>query len=131
MLSKTDREDIREIIREELKTALFTTITVERGPEKNGDPEKVVKEEEWNVLHFLAAYLPQIQGALRGMQEDTNKANNRSIEGSGKFQALGELLIGLEESVTIMARFAQALNQSGLLENMEKPLALPKNSLET
>lgn len=53
MLTKKDKREIREIIQEELKTALFRKITIERGPRKQGDPEKAIKEEDWNILDVI------------------------------------------------------------------------------
>jgi hypothetical protein len=36
----------------------------------------VVTKKRVNVLHFLAKYLPQIEGRLAGVQEDANKTFN-------------------------------------------------------
>ena len=63
MLTENDRKAIRAIVQEELRAALVRTVTVERGPRAQGDPEKVVREEQWNVLDFMAAYAPRIEGA--------------------------------------------------------------------
>jgi len=107
MLTKKDKEEIRRIVREELKEALFRRIAIERGPRQQGDPEKVVKEEEWNVLDFLAVYLPRVEGALRGVQEDVDKTKNRVLENSAKIQVVGETLLGLEDSAKKIAMLGQ------------------------
>jgi len=79
MLTKKDKEEIRQIFKEELREALFRTVTIERGPRGPGDPEKVIKEEQWHVLDFLAAYMPKIEAALRGMQKDVDQAKNKVL----------------------------------------------------
>lgn len=101
-----DKAEIREIIREELKAALCRTITIERGPRQQGDPEKVTKEEQWNVLDFLAAYLPKIEAALRGMQEDVDHAKNSVAEQSVRIGAIGQVLLTMETSAKRLAAFS-------------------------
>ena len=100
MLSKRDIKIVREIIQEELKAALVRTVTIERGPEKQGDPEKVVKEEQWNVLDFMAAYMPKIEGALRGVQADVDQAKNQVHHMTG-------IMLGQEQSIMALGKAAQ------------------------
>ena len=114
MLSKKDLEAIRGIIREELKDALVRTVTVERGAEKQGDPEKVIKEEQWNVLDFMAAYLPKVEGSIRGMQEDVDKTKNQVHQMTG-------IMIGLEQPITAIGEAAQVA-----LENQEQNVSIPE-----
>ncbi|MBW2024364.1 MAG: hypothetical protein JRH08_00745 [Deltaproteobacteria bacterium] len=103
MLSKKDKEEIRQMIQEELKAALFRKITIERGPRKQGDPEKVIKEEEWNVLDFLAAYLPRIEAAMRGMQEDLDHTKNKVETYNRKLEAVAQTLLGMEKAAKKVA----------------------------
>ena len=112
MLSKKDLEAIRKIIREELKDALVRTVTVERGPETQGDPEKVIKEEEWNVLDFMAAYLPKVEGSVRGMQEDVDKTKNQVHHMAG-------IMVGLEKPIMAIGEAAQTA-----IENKAKQVAI-------
>lgn len=84
-------------------------IMVERGPRKQGDPEKVVVEEEWNVIDYMAGYIPYLEGALRGVQADVNVIR----EG---IKASAGILVGLEDSVMAMAQLANRARQLGLLE---------------
>lgn len=91
------QQKIREIVRQELNLALQRTITIERGPEKQGDPEKVVREENWHILDFLCAYMPRLEGALRGMQEDVDQTKNRVAENTDRLVAVGNVLIGMED----------------------------------
>ena len=112
MLTKGDRDAIREIIREELKEALWRKITIERGPRQQGDPERVIKEEEWNVLDFMAAYAPRIEGALRGMQEDVDHAKNNVAGVIDRINAIGSTLLGMEQAA---CRLAEASDKVKLL----------------
>lgn len=107
-MTKKDKEEIRKIIQEELKAALVRTVMVERGARKQGDPEKVVKEEEWNVLEWFVVYAPLIEGALRGMQGDVSKvANKVDIQGV-QIEALGNILIGMEDAAKKIAKLGMA-----------------------
>ena len=46
-----------------------------------GEPGRVIeKEKTVNALDFLMAYLPQVEGAIRGCQSDSAAARNRSNE---------------------------------------------------
>jgi hypothetical protein len=106
VLTENDRKAIRQIIQEELKEALFRTITIERGPRQQGDPEKVVKEETWHVLDFLAAYMPKIEAALRGMQEDVDRAANSAARQEDRVAAIGQVLLGIETAAKRLAAFS-------------------------
>ena len=111
MLTQNDRNAIRAMIQEELKAALCRKITIERGPRAQGDPEKVIREEEWNVLDFLAVYLPKIEGALRGMQEDVDKTKNSVAGTSAKVSAIGNSLLGMEKAAKMLAVAADRIKQ--------------------
>ena len=106
MISKKDLVAIRAIIQEELQTALVRKVTVERGPDKQGDPEKVIKEEEWNVLDFMAAYLPKVEGAIRGVQADVDTAKNQVHHMTG-------IMIGQESSIMALGQAAQLAIEIG------------------
>ncbi len=112
MLTKKDKEEIRSIIQEELKGALFRMITIERGPDKQGDPEKRVAEEEWNVLDFLAFYLPKIEAALRGTQEDVDKTKNQVFKQSDQIQVVGNTLMALENSAKNIAKLSDVVKKA-------------------
>lgn len=113
MLTQNDRNAIRDLIRDELKSALVRTITIERGPRQQGDPEKVIKEEQWNVLDFLAAYAPKIEAALRGMQEDVDKTKNAVAVSAMKVEAIGKILLGLEQSALRLAAAGDEVKRLG------------------
>jgi len=111
MLSKKDKEEIRRMIQEELKAALFRKITIERGPRKQGDPEKVIKEEDWNVLDFLAAYLPRIEAAMRGMQEDLDHTKNKVDQYNEKLEIVGRTLLGIEKAAKKVALLSDMITE--------------------
>ena len=55
--------------------ALIRTVKVESGRDNPGGPP-VIKEEKWNILDFIAKMIPYQEGALRGIQSDSNKVFN-------------------------------------------------------
>jgi len=107
-MKEKDETRLREMIQEELKAALYRTITIEKGPEKQGDPEKVIKDEEWNVLDFFVVYLPKIEAALRGMQEDIDHTKNNLAANNGAMKVIGEILIAMEKSAKKLAQLSDA-----------------------
>ncbi len=118
MLTKKDKAAIRQIIQEELKDAFFRKITIERCPRGPGDPEKVIKEEDWNILDFLLGYIPKIEGALRGMQEDIDRAKNNIAGNNKRLEAIGNVLIGMEQAAKTIAMISDEVKK-----------ALPKTEL--
>lgn len=114
MLTRKDKEWIRQMIREEFKEALYREVTIERNMEGG----RLEKSNE-NLLDVLASWIPKTEGALRGMQEDTDKANNKMIEGSAGIRAVADILISMETGVNQFLQVAQALSgkldESGLL----------------
>ena len=91
-------KEIKILLREELEKALkaflVREITVEKGPSKQGDPEKTIEKENWNVLDFLCYYLPLLEGSNRGLQSDINKVTNSSKVLINEVQTIGNALIG-------------------------------------
>jgi hypothetical protein len=111
-LKKIIRQELRKVLREELRDLVMRKIMVERGPRKQGEPEKVVVEEEWNVIDYMAGYIPYLEGALRGVQGDVDVIR----EG---LMAISGILVGLEDSVMAMAQLANRARQLGLIEKAE------------
>lgn len=115
-LKESDREWIRETIKEELSTAFKRTITIERGPRQPGDKEKHVRDEEHNILDFLVWYVPYLEGALRGLQADTDKYRNRInqlLEMEGKTQkaleTVANIMLGYEQSIKTLVSFSERI----------------------
>jgi len=127
MLTKKDKAAIQDLIREELSLALNRKITVERGPRQQGDPEKVIKEEDWNILDFLAIYLPRIEGSMRGMQEDLDKAKCDISIGNERIGAIGNILIGMENAAKQLAEFSDNIKM--IKSRTQNTLALHNDAI--
>ena len=106
MLSKNDLNKIRGIIREELKEAFTIEMVMEKKrDEKTGQPLavpdikkiKVWLPEEW------ARHIPYFEGALRGMQETSDKAKNNSIKAFQGVCAIAQILRTIEEPIKQIA----------------------------
>ena len=119
-------EKVKKVVKEELQEALTAflvrDITVEKGPRKQGDPEKRVEKESINVLDWMCYYIPLIEGAIRGSQQDMNKVTNKSIKMSEQIQVIGDVLVGHENTVKQIAQFAQKLDV--LTDNIKLNLQL-------
>jgi hypothetical protein len=114
MLSKKDKDEIRAVIRDEISAALTRRVRVERGPRKQGDPqEKRVVEEEWNLIDYIAGYMPYVEGAIRGVQEDVDNAKNDVTR-------MAKVLLTLEQSFYQIAALADGIRESGLLEGSQR-----------
>ena len=78
MLSKKDKEVIRAIVKEEIQLAFSEgfkrKLVMKVSPRKPGDPPTHTKEMDVNILDELVKYLPYVEGAIRGCQEDTDKS---------------------------------------------------------
>jgi hypothetical protein len=119
-LSEDDKkwlvDTMRHLIHEEFLSALFREITVQRAARGSGEVDGKIEKSTENVLDMLVRWLPFTEGALRGSQEDINKATNQMNKTSGKVDQLGETLISMQDSVETMARFAVALKETGFIE---------------
>ena len=78
MLSKKDLESIRTIIQEELKEALTCEVQYEKFDKERGMKE--LKTEKWFLPEWLMYHQPELIGAIRGMQADVGKTNNRILD---------------------------------------------------
>jgi hypothetical protein len=92
-----------------------------KGP---GDVEGKIETDTMNLLDILAQSMPQWEQSLRESSEASNQARNRSNEVLGKVDILGETLSSMQDSVMTMARFAVVLQETGLLEQLEKALEI-------
>ena len=102
------REELRGVVQEELNIALTRNITVRKAPP---DSEPYNETERWNVMDFMAGYLPHIQGALLGMQEDVNKTSNKADNNAAKLQALGQTLAGMEQAAMSLVQLRDEVKQ--------------------
>lgn len=126
LLTDADREEIRTIFQEELKACLGRTIKVEKGPRKQGDPEKTIEIEEVDLVSWMIIYIPRIEAALRGLQEDIDRTVNTVEIQTKQVNAIGSLLMGLENSMQSIASLSDDIkkitaNPIMELENVNKP----------
>lgn len=104
---------IRQILREEITAALTVKVRYEqvRDPE-TGQPLATPKIEVRDI--YLPAHwvemLPYLEGAIRGMQETTDKAVNRTIESHEAIRAMAELMIGAEENIKALAQASMIIH---------------------
>ena len=109
MLSKKDYDQIRTIIQEELKAALTIEVQYEKF-----DKDKGVKELK-TEKHFLPAWLVDLQpyliGALRGMQEDVNKCNNKSIGIIDNVKVLSQIMIDNENALKCISAMSDKIKE--------------------
>ena len=75
MLSEKDLSKIRKIFRDELT---IKEVTVERTNKETGARE--LKTVDLYIPEWIAAELPNLAGALRGVQETADHAKNNSIK---------------------------------------------------
>lgn len=124
MLSKKDREDIRALFAEEFNKAMTWKFKYEKGPRKQGDPEKLEVEEEWNIFAWLAQYIPYLEGAMRGMQADTNKMTNAATKALEGIKAMSELFTENEKGFKALGEFNNVLLKLSKSPHFSETLAL-------
>ncbi|MEW6670237.1 MAG: hypothetical protein AB1427_00955 [Thermodesulfobacteriota bacterium] len=84
-------------------------MTIEDGKSEPGRTiEKTVKV---NVIDQIVKYLPFVEGALRGMQEDLDKTKNHVAGNNDRLQAIGNVLVGMEGSAKRLAEFSDMVKQ--------------------
>lgn len=96
------------MIQEELNATLTRTITVKKAPP---DSEPYNTDEEWNVLDWIVGYIPYIEGAIRGVQQDTDKAKNEATANTAKLQVLGQTLAGMEQAALSLVQLRDEVKQ--------------------
>jgi len=115
---KKKLEDLDKVVEKGMREALYRTITVVKGPRKQGDPEKRVETEEVHVLDFLCHYLPLIEASMRGMQADIGKTKNNVSRNNDQLQitnkvleTMGKTLLDMEASAKMIAMFSDGIKQ--------------------
>lgn len=120
MLSQKDKDWITKQIREEFKAALFREITVERHiPDRKGDVPGRIETSTANLLDMLVIDIPRLIQTMAGAEEASNQARNRAVEALKRVGDLEKTLLAITEPIRIMSRFAIALRESGLLDQLE------------
>jgi len=92
-----------------IRKALTRTITLRKGPRKQGDPKEQTVTEEVHILDFLCHYLPLVEASMRGMQEDLDRAKNDISANNLKLDTIGQTLIGMEGSAKLLATFSDEI----------------------
>jgi hypothetical protein len=130
-LSEDDRKWIRQAIREELFAALYREITIEKAARGSGEVDGEIEKATENVLDMLVRWLPFTEGALRGSQEDINKATGRMNEIADKVDKLGKAFVEIENPMIVLERFVGLLARTGIMDKLEDIAAIDVMGPET
>lgn len=120
MLSRKDLDQIRIIVQEELKAALTIEIQYEKTDKEKGLRELITKE--FHLPVWLADQFPHLTGALRGMQEDCNKVNNKSMDIIDNVKALSQIMIDNENVLKCLASISDKTKEVPQIESYDKKL---------
>jgi hypothetical protein len=110
------KEDLRKIIREEVEKALTVKVTWEKKQNDDGTPlaHPEIKTTESNLCELLHHYIPRIEGAIRGMQEDIDKTKENlvtfsesHIEMRKAMESVGRIMIAAESSIKEIMDFSK------------------------
>ena len=116
MLSNKDKQWIKEAIKEVVVDSLTVEWTIEKvRDEKTGQPLAVperITEKVFIPSAFLQI-LPYHEGALRGVQEDMNKNNNKINDMNNKLSSVGNILLQTENSLKCIAAMSDHLKTLG------------------
>jgi hypothetical protein len=123
-LKEKDKEWIRGVIREEFFAALFREVTLQKKARGPGEVDGKIETTTDNLLDVIARSLPYWEQAVNGAAEASEQSRNRSNEVLDRVQAMVDTFVSMENSVKVMARFAIALKETGLLEQMEQALSI-------
>jgi len=110
---------LRQIVRDEVIKALTVEITWEkRRSEETGQPLAApeLRKEKVFLPAFWVQELYHQEAAFRGLQSDVHKNNSCFADLSGKVEAIGNLLLSMEQAVMVMAKFAAVLEERKFLE---------------
>lgn len=117
MLTKGDKEFIREAIREEVVEALTIEWTLEKvRDEKTGQPlaVKELKKEKVFIPSVFIQLMPYLEGAMRGVQKDIEKNNDKINSMERKVNVVGDILIQTEQSLRCLAALSDHVKKLGL-----------------
>jgi hypothetical protein len=138
MLSKKDKEWLSKEISEAAEKAVVKALTVEMTWEKvlddnTGQPKgaKEILKEDVFLPAFWTQHLKHHEGVYRGMRQTLGDQRNR-LSGSMalskgvivKIEQIRKVFRGMRDDLLTFNRFTSALKETGLLENMEKALAI-------
>jgi len=88
---------IGTIVLHAINISMTRDIVLEDGKSEPG--RKIEKEVTVNMVDWLIKYMPHVEGAIRGVQEDANKATNNSAKVLMQMRVLGEALVHMAENI--------------------------------
>jgi hypothetical protein len=115
MLSRKDKEFIREAIKEALTLEVdYEKVRDERTGQPLAKPERI--KREIYIPAWIIEYLPYTEGALRGLQETVDKADNRRLN---QYDTIVNVLLTAENTLKTLAACSDKLKS---LEHTEPKL---------
>lgn len=138
MLSQKDKLFLRQLIKDEMQLALTIRVKIERNKDMETGQKLAVpftEEKDIYLPAFLSEYIPYLEGAVRGQQEQVCKASNNVIKVQESVQAMAGIMLGYEKAVMALAKIAGRMEEQFSLEsfpNSQKLITLvevedPKN----
>jgi hypothetical protein len=138
MLSKKDKEWLSKEISVAAERAVVKALTVEMTwekvlDEKTGQPlaAKEILKEDVFLPAFWTQHLKYHEGVYRGMRKTLGDQRNRLAGNMAlskgvivKLEQMRKVFKGMRDDLLIHNRFSASLIETGLLENMEKALAI-------
>jgi hypothetical protein len=138
MLSKKDKEWLSKEISVAAERAVVKALTVEMTwekvlDEKTGQPlaAKEILKEDVFLPAFWTQHLKYHEGVYRGMRKTLGDQRNRLAGNMAlskgvivKLEQMRKVFKGMRDDLLIDNRFSAPLIETGLLENMEKALAI-------
>lgn len=115
--SKDGEKAIGEIMLKAISQSLEREIRYEDGKSEPGKTIEKTKRE--NILDHIAFYMPHVEGALRGVQVDTAKSNN-------KIAKTHHILI--ETLRAVQKHILPGLKDPKFISNVQRELESPDNS---
>ena len=106
MLTKKDKQDIKDMVREAVREELTVEMTLEKHrDETTGLPlaKPEIKTERVFLPAFIVQTLSYNEGAFRGLQEDISKRNQSVDALAERLEAVGRVLIDLQEPIMKVA----------------------------
>lgn len=114
MLTKSDKQFIRDVIKQEVEAALTVEWTIEKvRDDKTGQP-LAVKETKTENIFIPAEFIrmmPYLEAAIRGVQQDIEKNNNKINDMGNQIQVVGSVLVQNEESLKCIAAISDHIKQ--------------------
>jgi hypothetical protein len=130
MLSKSDKDFIRQAIREEVKRALTVKVRFEKRRDlKTGQPLAVPEIEVKDVFlpeHWVE-FLPFYEGAIRGSQEQVCNLQTTQAKNTEAIAAIANILTGAETSILA---FIEKVTQARLMiSDTDKALTIEHQNI--